>query len=261
MSWTLTVDSREAESTCQSFKANGLTFERAMLPVGDFCFRFGDQTIMLLERKTGADLAASLTDGRYHEQKARLLAATDVPHRGYIVEGPYPEAGIRAGGRQVPRTTLDSVIIGITVRDGLTVYRTDNLAHTAQLLAKLLNKLPEYASQSADAETVKYEKGLLRSSNLAGSKRANLTPEFCYWAQLAQIPGVSLDTAKVIAQTYPNLRCLLDRATVTDLAELMLAKRRLGVSLAERIIEYLRPSEPEPTPRLKIKLRNPALAG
>ena len=49
---------------------------RERLDVGDVVMTTGDGGARLLvERKTWADLASSLTDGRYAEQKVRLLAA------------------------------------------------------------------------------------------------------------------------------------------------------------------------------------------
>ena len=47
---------------------------RERLDVGDVVLSAGGDTL-LVERKTWVDLASSLTDGRYAEQKARLLAA------------------------------------------------------------------------------------------------------------------------------------------------------------------------------------------
>ena len=45
---------------------------RERLDVGDVVLSAGGDTL-LVERKTWVDLASSLTDGRYAEQKARLL--------------------------------------------------------------------------------------------------------------------------------------------------------------------------------------------
>ena len=48
---------------------------RERLDVGDVVLKTDDGgTALVVERKTWADLASSLTDGRYAEQKARLLA-------------------------------------------------------------------------------------------------------------------------------------------------------------------------------------------
>ena len=48
--------------------------ERRRLDVGDVMLTSG-ASVLLVERKTWPDLAKSLSDGRYAEQKARLLSA------------------------------------------------------------------------------------------------------------------------------------------------------------------------------------------
>ena len=48
--------------------------ERRRLDVGDVVLTGDSGAVVLIERKTWADLAKSLTDGRYAEQKARLLS-------------------------------------------------------------------------------------------------------------------------------------------------------------------------------------------
>ena len=67
----------------------GTPFTTAALDVGDLVIQQEDGTPLLVaERKSLADFAASNTDGRYREQRARLMAV-----RGsgvavlYVVEG------------------------------------------------------------------------------------------------------------------------------------------------------------------------------
>ena len=45
----------------------------APLDIGDIQFRRGEETILIIERKSVTDLAASICDGRSREQKARLF--------------------------------------------------------------------------------------------------------------------------------------------------------------------------------------------
>ncbi len=52
---------------------------------------------LILERKTAADLEASILDGRYREQRARLLAvaAERQAHPVYVIEGDLDRLGAR----------------------------------------------------------------------------------------------------------------------------------------------------------------------
>ena len=43
------------------------------LDVGDIIFRFKDELVILIERKTVNDLVSSIMDGRNREQKMRIM--------------------------------------------------------------------------------------------------------------------------------------------------------------------------------------------
>ena len=63
------------------------------LPVGDIILSSadGETDYIVFERKSLADLAASIRDGRYKEQSLRLQAFPNVPNHNvvYIVEGDF----------------------------------------------------------------------------------------------------------------------------------------------------------------------------
>ena len=44
------------------------------LDIGDYIFKYDDKDILIIERKTIEDYAASIKDGRHREQKQRLLS-------------------------------------------------------------------------------------------------------------------------------------------------------------------------------------------
>ena len=61
----------------------GIEYLKKQLDIGDICISDGDVSKGV--EKDGVDLSSSIVDGRYHEQKARLLASgTSI---GYIIEG------------------------------------------------------------------------------------------------------------------------------------------------------------------------------
>ena len=49
-----------------------ITISVESLPLGDIIFCKDEQELMIIERKSVADLAASIKDGRYQEQSYRL---------------------------------------------------------------------------------------------------------------------------------------------------------------------------------------------
>lgn len=68
---SLLIDSRESAilQLCQDLS---IPFQNTCLPLADIEFR-NDTFTLLLERKSWNDLHASITDGRYREQRSRLL--------------------------------------------------------------------------------------------------------------------------------------------------------------------------------------------
>jgi ERCC4-type nuclease len=234
----LIIDTRETGSVAKELDVLGTAYTIEPLHVGDFAIKDDDAFIAVWERKSCADLAASINDGRYAEQKGRLLAL-ECRWKGYLLEGYYPEAGIRfptKGGKTsvVPRSTVDSVKLGLMLRDGFSLYELADCKHTAIFLTKMMAKLPEYL-QGGSCNT--YEESLIKS--ISTVRKENMTPEVCYIAQLCQIPGVSHGIAQAIHTVYPNMQTLLN-LDITHLTEIPVSSsRRLGKVLAQRIYDYM----------------------
>ena len=251
----LIIDTRETGSVAKELDKLNTPYSIEPLSVGDFAIRNDEgESVAVWERKTCADLAASINDGRYAEQKGRLNAM-DCRWKGYIIEGYYPERGLtipKAGGKLtiVPRLTIDSVKLGLSLRDGFTVYELADSNHTAVFLTKMLTKLPEYLRLKGS--TANYEEALIKS--ISTVRKENMTPEVCYIAQLSQIPGVSHGIAQAIQRSYPSMRTLLTECTVDALSEIKATdSRRLGKVLAQRIVEYMGCAVQAPVVAPKIK--------
>jgi len=236
----LIIDTRETGSVAKELDVLCTSYTIEPLHVGDFAIKDDeDAFIAVWERKSCADLAASINDGRYAEQKGRLLAL-ECRWKGYLLEGYYPDAGIRfptKGGKTsvVPRSTIDSVKLGLMLRDGFTLYELADSKHTAIFLTKMMAKLPEYL-QGSSSNT--YEESLIKS--ISTVRKENMTPEVCYIAQLCQIPGVSHGIAQAIHTVYPDMRTLLNLDKLTHLQDIPVSSsRRLGKVLAQRIYDYM----------------------
>jgi ERCC4-type nuclease len=240
----LIVDSREADVMTELSKKN-IPYTSKSLDIGDFQIIKDNKVLAIWERKTYSDLASSIDDGRYREQKHRITTS-DARYKGYIVEGHCPTGQY---GRLQPGT-IDSIRLGLICRDGFLLISSNESRHTAMILSKMLKKIPEYID--AEPERTKeflenqYHCALVQSS-VSGVKKENLTPETCYLAQLAQIPQVSYHIAKAIQTIYPNISSLvtainLNRDTALHtLSEIKCNSRRIGVSVATKICLYLVP--------------------
>ena len=68
----LLIDNRETKIKEHFKNKDYVTIEN--LELGDIIFKYNNEIVLIIERKTLSDLAASIKDGRYNEQKKRLLS-------------------------------------------------------------------------------------------------------------------------------------------------------------------------------------------
>lgn len=256
MSLQLVIDTKEKAASSgiirDYLEAKGVRCVSQPLDVGDLAIiDESGNSILLLERKTCKDIAASIGDGRYREQKTRLMSH-GCRWKGYLLEGTFPEEGILVGRKRVTKTTFYSVIAGITLRDGLHVFMCPDIYSSAQLLGQLMIKIPEYLRGDGQPQ---YEESLIKSVSTV--RKENMTPEVCYLAQLCQIPGISHSIATKIKEHYSSMKELLGSNQAT-LAEINTGGRRLGGVLAARICEYMGLSAPAPTPSPAAKKTAPS---
>lgn len=189
----------------------------------------------IFERKTIADLAASLKDGRYREQKVRLHA-TEVPAKriGFLIEGRL------SSQYGVPVSTLESMLLGIQYRDGFHVHLFDNgLDGTVTFLRGLMERLEKNPEKwTADDSTCSY----ISSLKTKVKKIANITPDVCYQLQLCQIPGISAKIAKEIVDRYPSMMdLLLTLRDAHDAVKELASVPLIGNKKAKTIISYMFP--------------------
>ena len=268
------IDNREKD-IIQLFKVTDFKFKNNELieiaydnlDIGDFHIKVDEQLAIVIERKTLADLAASIKDGRYKEQKARMKAV-NIPnnYKMYLIEGEvYAEDSLDKNSKFVSCngiaiSTIISSIVNTYLRDGLSIYKTKNINATAKFLAKIFEKMPEFGNnvlnnsqsissigQSNEQETDEYMSGLKLK------KKENMTGIACYISQLAQITGVSYNIAKSISEKFNSLIDLSlaylgleeDKDREMLLADIKITvgksgkERRIGKVLSKRIYENI----------------------
>jgi|UniRef100_A0A6C0BEZ5 ERCC4-type nuclease len=168
------------------------------LEYGDFVFEINDQVHVVIERKTLPDLAASIKDGRYTNQKKSLLDKYDPSKIYYIIEGTvnYCEQGINISG--ISYSALLSAIINTSVRDKIHVFVTKNTLETCGLIEMLYNRMSKDPQKYSCNCTVLSKDDVIRKEKVT-------SPKDCLIAQLCQVPGVSNKTAQTIASSYNNI--------------------------------------------------------
>jgi ERCC4-type nuclease len=223
----LHIDTRECKLR-ELLEKNGEAFVTKALELGDILIEHPKRQI-LIERKTIVDFHASITDGRYKNQKLRLLEwrnKTDEGHKNiiYLFEEKTGDNKDRA---------YWGALVNMILRDNIGVIQCDGMVRTAQIITDIKKKLDEDKFNELE--------GGGRNISLEGYAKGKYnTPKHCYLGQLSLIPGVSSSMAEKIAEKYPNMRTLLDQMDVKELANIRITeKRRLGDKLAEKIRTYI----------------------
>lgn len=128
------------EVLMSSDKKHKHIIKKEQLAIGDIIL--GDDTgrdIIIFERKTLYDLAASIRDGRYNEQSFRLDKEGLHNHNIiYIIEGDI-ERYIEKKGR-VSRKTLISCMFSLLYYKGFSVFRTNSICETADVVVFFADK-------------------------------------------------------------------------------------------------------------------------
>jgi len=112
-----------------------LKAETKTLILGDVCIEKDGQDVVIIERKTVADLAASICDGRYQEQSFRLLESTLPPHRiVYVIEGSLDSP------QSITKKALLSSIMSLWFTKGFSVAQTASIDETVEFIEQLYEK-------------------------------------------------------------------------------------------------------------------------
>lgn len=219
--------------------------EHRNLELGDVQFALNNSAVMILERKTIADLAQSVKDNRYREQKKRLLAYRQLhPHVKlvYVIEGFYHfDSEFRC--KNMSNATLSSCIINSMFRDGIYVMLTKNIQDTIQFLQQIKRKFNEDPTVYSNVlphmvESEDYTSVV--TANVKSRKRDNIDTQTCFLMQLSCIPGISSKKATDIQdymQVY-HMNALLERLRNEGAISLE-SVPGIGKVLATNVYEFL----------------------
>jgi ERCC4-type nuclease len=242
----LVIDNRERD-IIGKLKEMGVDHEIAVLELGDVNWLDDDGNIVLIiERKTVADLKASICDGRSREQKARLFNSGVSRDRiMFLIEGSLGKP-LDSKISGIPVSTLVGSIVNMQLRDNVKVYKTGSLTESAIYISRLNQKLStdivNYFNTGSGACTeVSY------AATLKTRKRENVTPTVWFVQQLCLVPQVTEKIASRIIEEYPTLISLTrayEQATEENRPRLLkdlkykIANdklRRIGDKISERI--------------------------
>jgi ERCC4-type nuclease len=203
----IVIDMRE-DALWDALEAEeGYELEKAPLDVGDIAFyiRQPDGTereVAVLERKAAEDLGASQRDGRYREQRARLLAKRGSGVvAGYVLEIPVWSSDMSRSWchGKFTETHLMNTIMRLQMRYGLTVFQVRDVEETAMCVRHIARALV--------ADPKVFEGGLAETATAAAAvyaeaihikKAANMSADRVFVTLLRTVPGVGPAAAEAI---------------------------------------------------------------
>jgi ERCC4-type nuclease len=236
---SLVFDERETGlyEKCQAM-TTPIPRSKQVLVLGDILIlNHENQPIIVFERKSIRDLLASIKDGRYNEQSARLLSQYRPHQIIYIFEG------LLTSHKADDRQKVYSCMVTLNMFKECSVFRTNSLAETAECIVSMAQKLNRNAvkekkfllpaemnwnavavtssssssskKQDADGD-VEMEIGSSTSFSqpnyptlLKAVKHANVTPENVGEIMLCQIPYIHAVSAAAIMRHFGSIQNLL----------------------------------------------------
>ena len=204
------------------------------LDIGDIHIKYND-ILYIFERKTVKDLISSIHDGRYREQKARMLSIYNTTQLSYIIE----EDDVVSSKIYSNKSAIQGAYINTMFRDNIRVLFTKNICETATLLlsiaVKIIDNPKKFISGNEAGETCYTDYIKLKKKKID-----NIDESTCYIMQLSQIPHISNVIAKNIAKIYPTMPNLITSLIQNDNKIKELCKiDGIGKEKASTIVKYL----------------------
>ena len=112
--------------------------EKALL-IGDIIIYDDEKELIIFERKTIKDLAASIKDGRYQEQSLRL-DSTELHNHNifYIIEGSLTTLPSKY---KINKQTILSSMISLCYYKGFSLLRTNSVLETCELIMQFVKSI------------------------------------------------------------------------------------------------------------------------
>ena len=215
------------------------------LDIGDYVFydEVNEQPLLIIERKSLADLESSIKDGRYKEQSFRLNEASTHNHNIiYLLEGAiinYKDVSFRS--------TLYSTLLSLNYYKGFSVINTLNQSETATMLIAFASKISRekkpgfYSIKTTATATATATEASEESyiSTLKTSKKSHINRENIFQLMLMQIPGISSVSALALANEFKNMETLL-QSLKDENKKFETIKLASGRKLNKNILESLK---------------------
>jgi ERCC4-type nuclease len=235
------VDSRERELYDHLKGQTDFPAASMSLEIGDIMIINSEKPLLIIERKTLSDLASSNRDGRYREQRARLLSM-----RGqgisicYLIEygnGWNSELNrIFNGG--VTEVLLFTLVTRLQLHYGIPVLTAKDVFSTSKQIlqfCKMLKEKPDLFMPNSGIVADATAAASVYTEALSAQKSANRCLKRVGASMLSAIPGIGGKLSEGILDLCEGtLECVMKKSK-EELALLKVGKRAVGKVAAEKI--------------------------
>lgn len=154
---------KKKKKTTKKHESDSLEIISKQLELGDLILcNDSDEILLLFERKSIADLASSIQDGRYKEQSSRLNAFSVHDHNiVYIIEGNiervYSKSRVKSGA-------LKSAVVSLNLNKGFSTLKTNNIDDSAKWILAYCYKVEKDNDLKCKLEKMVHNNVLKNSS-------------------------------------------------------------------------------------------------
>ncbi|KAG8184722.1 hypothetical protein JTE90_019326 [Oedothorax gibbosus] len=243
---------------------SNVEYEVRNLHVGDFLWIAHDHSDpnkelvldFIIERKRLDDLAHSIKDGRFREQKFRMKNCA-LRNPIYLVENC---SGAKYLG--LPESTLEQAMINTQICDGFLVKKTQGIKESVSYLTMMTKmitcKYQNLTLISGSRETVLRKSAAsntfmcFKDFNCSSLKNKSLTVKEMFAKHLMQFFGLSVDRAAAIVQHFKTPsefleaydRCNSENEKIHLISSIKygLHKKNIGPALSKTLLQYYSPS-------------------
>jgi len=262
------IDNREHEliRLCKHFIETGpiykgLEISVETLPIGDIILSDSADKVVI-ERKSLADLASSIKDGRYEEQSYRLNGLQHHNHNiCYLIEGDVNRMNaINSFKDRIDKTTLYSAMFSLNYFKGFSVLRSMNTEESALMICNMAYKLNRSTDKTAfysnvPSPTVFTGEDAVENQQSASDycgvvkkvKKENVIPENIGEIMLCQIPGISSTSAVAIMKEFKTVKNLIEKINENEncLKDISYVNakgqtRKINKTVIANVIKYLK---------------------
>jgi len=227
----LVIDHRETKLKELFSNEDDICYEN--LEYGDVIFKYDKKDIIVIERKTLTDLAASIKDGRLRNQKLLLLSKVSRDNLYYVIEGGLDFSDNDSYVSGISKKALITSVLNTMIRDGIKTLQTKNLQDTANLILSMRKRLVEHPE--------KYTTACIMEKQVLKAPTDNI-----FQRQLMQIPGISNTISKVLLAKYESMKHFYEvydgkslEQIKEDMSTIKIDNRKISSAVIENILVHM----------------------